>query len=249
VGLCDCYVSLHRAEGFGLVLADAMWHGKPVIATRYSGNLDFMTADNSLLVDFELGPIGKDFDPYPPHGEWATPDVDHAARLMRHVFDDRAAARAIGAAAAADIRRTHSPEAAGAILAERLEGIRATGRVRPRGWSPYAHSPALAKLPRVIRQGPAGPPDGAQPGRDFLRRAVLRVMRPFTVYQQAVNRQLADAMRELGENLAAARRESGRELARVLTELRATGEIRAMEMRLREQAARIEGLERRLNDE
>ena len=51
---CDCYVSLHRSEGFGLTMAEAMYVGKPVIATGYSGNLDFMTAENGLLVDYEL---------------------------------------------------------------------------------------------------------------------------------------------------------------------------------------------------
>ena len=51
---CDCYVSLHRSEGFGLTMAEAMAVGKPVIATAYSGNVDFMNRDNSLLVDYEL---------------------------------------------------------------------------------------------------------------------------------------------------------------------------------------------------
>jgi glycosyltransferase involved in cell wall biosynthesis len=49
MALCDCYVSLHRAEGFGLTMAEAMALGKPVIATGYSGNLAFMTAENSYL--------------------------------------------------------------------------------------------------------------------------------------------------------------------------------------------------------
>ena len=50
VANCDCYVSLHRSEGLGLTMAEAMYFGKPVIATAYSGNLDFMTPDNSFLV-------------------------------------------------------------------------------------------------------------------------------------------------------------------------------------------------------
>ncbi len=60
---CDCYVSLHRSEGFGLGMAEAMYLGKPVIATGYSGNLDFMTEENSLLVDYQLVPIGSGVPP------------------------------------------------------------------------------------------------------------------------------------------------------------------------------------------
>jgi glycosyltransferase involved in cell wall biosynthesis len=85
---CDCYVSLHRAEGFGLTPAEAMYLGKPVIATGYSGNLEYMTAENSYLVDYTLRPIGEGQFPYPPDGEWAEPDLDHAARLMREVAED-----------------------------------------------------------------------------------------------------------------------------------------------------------------
>jgi len=92
----DCYVSLHRAEGFGYTLAEAMWLGKPVIATGYSGNVDYMSRDNSYLVDHRLVEIGRGHEPYPPDGVWAQPDVDHAARLMREVFEhpDEASRRA-----------------------------------------------------------------------------------------------------------------------------------------------------------
>jgi glycosyltransferase involved in cell wall biosynthesis len=123
---CDCYVSLHRAEGFGLTLAEAIYFGCPVIGTGYSGNLDFMSEENSCLVDFELIPIGRGAGPYPAEGEWAEPDLDHAARLMREAFDDPARSREIGARGAADIRRTHSREAAGSVMRRRLEAIRAS---------------------------------------------------------------------------------------------------------------------------
>ena len=65
LGLCDCYVSLHRSEGLGLTMAEAMGLGKPVIATGYSGNLDFMTPENSYLVDYMMGAVPADCDPYP----------------------------------------------------------------------------------------------------------------------------------------------------------------------------------------
>ncbi len=82
VAECDCYVSLHRAEGFGLTLGEAMVLGKPVIATNFSGNTDFMTAENSYLVDWSLTTVGEGGDNYPPEGHWAEPDLDHAATLL-----------------------------------------------------------------------------------------------------------------------------------------------------------------------
>src|SRR6185437_4793602 len=82
---CDCYVSLHRSEGLGLTMAEAMYFGRPVIATAYSGNLDFMTEDNSFLVPYANAKIGPLADPYPPEGEWAAPDLAAAAAMMRAV--------------------------------------------------------------------------------------------------------------------------------------------------------------------
>jgi len=119
----DCYVSLHRAEGFGLGMAECMYLGKPVIATGYSGNLDFMDSDNSLLVDYRMIPL-RDGDYMCWQGQhWADPDVAHAARLMRQVFDDRELARRVGAAAAISIRASNSKAACGATVSGRLREI------------------------------------------------------------------------------------------------------------------------------
>ncbi len=123
---CDCYVSLHRAEGFGLTLAEAMAIGKPVIGTGYSGNVDFMNAGNSYLVDYTIGRVGPDCEIYPPEGEWAEPSIEHAAELMRRVHGDPAQAARTGAEAREDIARTLSPEATGAAMRRRLEE-RSTG--------------------------------------------------------------------------------------------------------------------------
>lgn len=132
---CDCYVSLHRSEGFGLTLAEAMAIGKPVIGTRYSGNIDFMTDENSFLVDYEITRVGPDCEIYPADGEWADPDLEQAADMMRRVYDepDEAARRA--SRARQDIARTLSPEATGAAMRRRLEelsGVSASrGQPRP----------------------------------------------------------------------------------------------------------------------
>ena len=75
----DCYVSLHRAEGFGLTLAESMALGKPVIATGFSGNTDFMTPANSYLVDWALTEVGPDAEHYPADGHVGRA-VDRARR-------------------------------------------------------------------------------------------------------------------------------------------------------------------------
>ncbi|HST34310.1 MAG TPA: glycosyltransferase [Solirubrobacteraceae bacterium] len=120
---CDCYVSLHRAEGFGLTLAEAMAIGKPAIATGYSGNVDFMNEQNSYLVDYEIGLVGPECEIYPPDGEWAQPSIEHAAHRMREVYTDREEAARRGARAAQDVARTLSPEATGAAMRRRLEQL------------------------------------------------------------------------------------------------------------------------------
>jgi glycosyltransferase involved in cell wall biosynthesis len=120
---CDAYASLHRCEGFGLTLAEAMYFGKPTIATGYSGNLDFMRPDNSLLVRHELVELDRDFGPYRRGAVWAKPDVHHAAELMRGVVDDRAAARALGARARLTVERELSFASVGERMRRRLAAI------------------------------------------------------------------------------------------------------------------------------
>src|SRR5262249_46259940 len=125
---CDCYVSLHRSEGFGLTMAEAMLLGKPVIATGYSGNLDFMTPTNSLLVGYDRVPITRELPIYRKGPVWAEPSVDEAARAMRWVYEHPAAARALGLRARADVSRLLSLQTAGQRMARRLEVIQAERR-------------------------------------------------------------------------------------------------------------------------
>ncbi len=218
---CDCYVSLHRAEGFGLGMAEAMYHGKPVIATGYSGNLDFMNPSNSLLVDYRLTAIGADAGPYPPEGQWADPDVDHAAALMRKVFDDPAGARELGASAARSIRRSHSLEAAGEIMGRRLEAIRASGRTRRAG-DPTRRDPSwVAGLRERIERGPdMAQEQGRRPARDLVRSAAMKVIMPVVRHQQDVNAGILDALQDLNAQLAELRRVAALDRARWLAGLR-----------------------------
>ncbi|HEX8289854.1 MAG TPA: glycosyltransferase family 4 protein [Pyrinomonadaceae bacterium] len=120
---CDCYVSLHRAEGFGLTPAEAMFHGKPVIATNYSANTDFMNVNNSFPVKFKLSAVGQDFGFFKKDDLWADADVDHAAEIMRFVYENRAEAKLVGERAASDIREFLSPQLVGRRIKDRLEII------------------------------------------------------------------------------------------------------------------------------
>lgn len=122
---CDAYVSLHRSEGYGLTMAEAMALGKPVIATGYSGNLDFMTEENSLLVSHTRTRVVETDSVYQSGWTWAEPSVEHAAALMRRVAGSPDLARALGERARADVHRTLSLEAAGRRMAARLDELRA----------------------------------------------------------------------------------------------------------------------------
>ena len=120
----DCYISLHRSEGLGLTMAEAMLLGKPAIATGYSGNVDFMTSTNSLLVDYKLVELTEKTEPYEPGARWAEPSIDHAAQLMRRVYQNRDWARRLGETAKADLRSLLSLEAAARRMADRLAEVR-----------------------------------------------------------------------------------------------------------------------------
>ncbi|KST59838.1 hypothetical protein AO398_16305 [Methylobacterium sp. GXS13] len=102
---CDCYVSLHRAEGFGFGMLEAMQLGRPVIATAYSGNMDFCTPENSYLVDYDLVAVG--FDEYLAVERgcvWADPKIASAAAAMRDVVSNREEAAKRGVRAAQFVR-------------------------------------------------------------------------------------------------------------------------------------------------
>ncbi|MCP4659884.1 MAG: glycosyltransferase family 4 protein [bacterium] len=130
--LCDCYVSLHRSEGFGLTLAEAMVLGKPVIATPYSGNVEFFNLNNGYPVRYRLVGLERDAGPYPAGAVWAEPDVGHAARLMRRVFERREEARATGERAREDVSRQLSCETIGGTIERRLgEIVRQVNRHAP----------------------------------------------------------------------------------------------------------------------
>jgi glycosyltransferase involved in cell wall biosynthesis/SAM-dependent methyltransferase len=194
IASCDCYVSLHRSEGLGLTMAEAMYFGRPVIATGYSGNLDFMTPENSYLVPQTAARIGADAEPYPPDGEWGEPDLDHAARVMRAVVADPEAAAARARRGAIDIRHTHSPAASAASIEARIAQGRADALIDELR-APV--SQGSDHLHHLVALG--GPPvdRGSKQVRDQAKRAYLRLLRPYMAYQSQVNVSATQALDEL----------------------------------------------------
>jgi len=120
---CDCFVSLHRAEGFGRGMAEAMYLGRPVVATGYSGNLDFMNEANSCLVQYELTEVGEGQYPHAKGQVWAEPNIDDAVSHMVRLLDDRDWGRRLGQIASRHLRVHFSYRAIGLRYKQRLDEI------------------------------------------------------------------------------------------------------------------------------
>jgi glycosyltransferase involved in cell wall biosynthesis len=112
----DVYASLHRAEGFGLLLAEAMALGKPVVATGFSGNVEFMDAESAMLVDYQEVTTNRSVGPYPRGTRWAEPDIEQAAVMLRALHESPALRTKIGERARQRISRTLAPWLVGAKL-------------------------------------------------------------------------------------------------------------------------------------
>jgi glycosyltransferase involved in cell wall biosynthesis len=119
VAECQSYISLHRSEGYGLTMAEAMALGKPVIATAYSGNLDFMNNENSILIPYSLVSVGPDAFPYPETSKWAEPDIDKAADAIRKLALDSDYRQNLGAAAKKYVEQEFSIENASSFIRSR----------------------------------------------------------------------------------------------------------------------------------
>ena len=118
----DCLVSLHRSEGLGLHCAEAMWLSKPVIATRYSGNLDFMDDTVAAMIDFTYVNVRHGEGIYPETARWADPDLDQAAGWMRRLVDDPAVGEQLGSRAHRRMQQQPTMADTGRLMA-RLAGL------------------------------------------------------------------------------------------------------------------------------
>jgi hypothetical protein len=126
INACDCFVSLHRAEGFGRGLGEAMALGRLALGTAWSGNMDFMTPGNSLLVPHRMVRLKRDEYPHWQKQSWAEPDVAQAHALLRPVLADPARGQAMARIGQADVMRTHGNRAVGLRILDRLTAIAAT---------------------------------------------------------------------------------------------------------------------------
>ncbi|WFB37462.1 glycosyltransferase [Kiritimatiellota bacterium B12222] len=123
ISVCDSVVSLHRAEGFGLPMAEAMFLGKPVMATHWSGNTEFMDHETAFPIKCKIIEIQENYGPYQKGMHWAEPDVEDAARLFKLISDNGPEIQAIAACGQKHIRTEFSLEAAGKRMDARLKWI------------------------------------------------------------------------------------------------------------------------------
>jgi glycosyltransferase involved in cell wall biosynthesis len=120
---CHAYASLHRAEGFGFTMAEAMALGRPVVATLYSGNTDFMSPWNAYAIPYRLVELEEDRGPYVRGMTWAEPDLDAAAAALQAIVGVPETTRAVAVRGRAVVRRQLSPEACGARIRARLRRL------------------------------------------------------------------------------------------------------------------------------
>jgi glycosyltransferase involved in cell wall biosynthesis len=120
---CDCYVSLHRSEGFGYTLAEAMLLNKPVIATNYSGTTDFINHDTGFPVDYQLIDLKPDEYPFAEGQKWADPDLDRAAWIMNYIVNNPQETKKVANAGRQHILENHSLAVVGQRYRDRLQEI------------------------------------------------------------------------------------------------------------------------------
>ena len=124
ISLCDVYVSLHRSEGFGLIMAEAMFLGTVCVATNYSGNLEFMNKDNSSLVEYKMIEVDTSTQMvYEKGNKWADADVEDASKYMKKLFEDKKYYKKLQKNAIEYVNKYLTPEYCGKLIKKRYDEI------------------------------------------------------------------------------------------------------------------------------
>ena len=122
---CDGLISLHRSEGFGLTIAEAMARAKAVIATGYSGNTDFFDEEVGIMIPYTMVDVEANAYPFGQGARWAEPDIDSAANALAALARDPLRRRALGMAGQVKVEAQLSLDAVGRAMAARISEIRA----------------------------------------------------------------------------------------------------------------------------
>jgi FkbM family methyltransferase len=194
------YVSLHRSEGFGLTVAEAMARALPVISTDYSSTTEFLDERTGWPIPCTITKVGKNCFPYHEDAVWADPDLDAAARAMREIADDPAEAARRGRAAREHILRTRSMSTAAKWMHEQLTAAYQSWRTGSVTAATTEQAPVDDPLRplRDSRQALLWRPESGGPSRlpgaPAMRRAVLRVIDHYDVHQRKVMGTLVDGV-------------------------------------------------------
>lgn len=174
---CDAYVSLHRAEGLGFPIAEAMLNKKPVVITGWSGNMDFNSISNSYLVSYELIANQLQVGPYKVADTWANPSPEHAAQQMRALYEDAVTREKLVATAFKSATEYFSRQTVGQIIQTRLTAVAAFNRptTEPGADSKVCHIDALTEQRLKIIETGEDPADTST-SKSRIRKVMMNLV-------------------------------------------------------------------------
>jgi FkbM family methyltransferase len=198
-----CYVSLHRSEGFGLTVAEAMARAMPVISTDYSSTTEFLDQNTGWPIPYRLIEVGKNCEPYEAGSHWADPDLDAAAAAMRQVADDPAEADRRGRQAREHILRTRSMDVAAEWMRAELETAYRMWQSRHNAQPQAPEHPLtpVRQAAEALRWRPEPEAPARNPLAPALRKAVLRAIDHYDVHQRRVMGALLDGSEDTAQRL------------------------------------------------
>ncbi|MFC7618479.1 glycosyltransferase family 4 protein [Actinokineospora soli] len=234
------YVSLHRSEGFGLTVAEAMARGMAVVSTDYSSTTEFVDESVGWPIPYRMVPVGKGWEPYQAEGRWADPDLDAAAAALRQIADDPAEAERRGRAAREHVLRTRSVERAAEWMRERVTAAHEAWRAgaRPAGALAVEDVAALGQARQALHSAPDPGAPSRLPFASTMRRAVLRALAQYDGHQRTRLTALLDGVRDAVHGVTAKVDRVAEQQSRRIAAVEADAERRYRE--LAERIARME---------